>query len=221
MRLSLSADARSSGDDVIASSRHSAALFLSIHRNVHVLTFDKFDRPYQPAVLEKLQQTFPGRLKHVKGNSCKTVPQFLSGSDRDHGDGSGERFAGCDFLHGSSLCPTDNIDLVQHATCGTILTSTAMHSLSDAHVYFGPNAQWRQLRDAGCIADIRCYREEQMRTKKTYIFAVAGQTIQHEFCFARVTGACNRLGSDQGGDCKVGVRVLRDVCPEIMIEPPA
>ena len=82
-------------------SGHSTALFLSISPQVEVITFDKFDRPYQRPVLEMLNMEFPNRIQHIQGNSCKTVPSLLQANG----------FSGCDLLHGSSLCKTDNIDL--------------------------------------------------------------------------------------------------------------
>ena len=69
-------------------SGHSAALFLSSAPNVEVVSFDKFDRPYQSASFHALRGVFGSdRLIRVIGNSCQTVPAYTGR---------------CDFLHGSS-----------------------------------------------------------------------------------------------------------------------
>lgn len=92
-------------------SGHSAALFLSSHPNVEVVSFDWFDRPYQNAAFLALRGYYGKRLTRSFGDSCNTVKAY--GKD-------------CDFFHGSSLCRTDNIDLIQNSGAGVTLTSTAM-----------------------------------------------------------------------------------------------
>ncbi len=77
---------------------HSAAFFLSISPAVEVVTFDKFDRPYQIPIFDKLKQKFHERIEHVKGNSCDTVPKFMKNTS---GTNDSNGFRGCDFLHGS------------------------------------------------------------------------------------------------------------------------
>lgn len=223
---------------------HSAALFLSSFNDVNVITFDTFYRPYQLPIVKKLQKDFPGRLQYITGNSCRTVPSFFEKDDDDNnnnGMNEGQKqniFQGCDLLHGSSLCQTDNIDLVRYAKRGTILTSTAMHSLSDDAVYFGPNAQWRKLRKDGCISDITCFREHPHVIQKSYHFASSkNEEISHEFCFAVVTGKChysnNNSGSggsrsrNDGDDVTLQVddyseksHLLTSLCPKNTIPPP-
>lgn len=160
---------------------HSAAFFLSLSPEIQLLSFDKFDRPYQLQALKDLQRKYPGRIHHVQGDSCSTVPSFFQSSNATNWQ--------CDFLHGSSLCPTDNLDLVRYAggekakNClvSRILTSTAMSSIHDSHVYFGPNAQWRRLRQAGCITDITCFKEAKRSTKGKFIFAKKGMTAMTHF----------------------------------------
>ena len=126
-------------------SGHSAALFLEASPLVDVVTFDHFTRPYQMPIAARLRRRHPGRYTAVRGDSCETVPAFRGR---------------CDFLHGSSLCPTDNLDLVGMVGCGVQLTSTAMQTLLHPRVYFGgPQAQWSVLRASGCVRDIRCYDE--------------------------------------------------------------
>ncbi len=203
-------------------SGHSTALFLSIGPNVNVLTFDKFDRPYQLPIVEKLKKEFGSQLEHRKGNSCKTVPKFFKESQ----DGvTKQHWSGCDILHGSSLCPTDNIDLVQHTECGTILTSTAMHSISDRDVYFGPKAQWRKLRRDGCISDISCFNEETKTLDKSFVFATKNAEIFHEFCFAIVTGMCH-FWKNNSVDHKCTEKIsnaralLKNVCQDYSIPVP-
>jgi hypothetical protein len=68
-------------------SGHSAALFLSAAPNVEVVTFDKFDRPYQNAAFYALRSVFGQRLTRVVGDSCRTVQNYNKE---------------CDFIHGSS-----------------------------------------------------------------------------------------------------------------------
>lgn len=165
---------------------HSAAMFLEASPSISVYSFDKFDRPYQEEIASKLETFYPGRMKHVKGDSCLTVPDNLApGGDT----GSGVR---CDVLHGSSLCKTDNIDLVERSPCGVLLTTTAMNSLTDDVVYFGPNGQWTNLKSRNCITDVTCFSEEERVLGKDYIFNKNGATISHKFCIAVTTGNCQR-----------------------------
>jgi len=202
-------------------SGHSTALFLTISPQIEVITFDKFDRLYQKPVLEMLNVEFPNRIQHIQGNSCTTVPSFLQANG----------FSGCDLLHGSSLCKTDNIDLVHNSKAGTILTSTAMSSLSDGDVYFGPNAQWRKLRADGCIGDISCFGEEERVLEKSFVFADENEVISHQFCFAQVTGKCTniKLNSSplEGQKGRPQVQnmtandLFRKICSQIKVEPPS
>merc|ERR1712176_662757 len=196
---------------------HSASLFLSISKDIQVFTFDKFDRPYQKPIVEFLKGKFgTGRLKIIQGDSCKTVPKYLEKND----------FAGCDFLHGSSLCKSDNIDLIRHSNCDTMLTSTAMKSLSDHAVYFGPKAQWRKLRDDGCITDISCFQDKAKNLDKKYIFSRPDTgVIRHKFCFAVNTGICHYSERHKNVGCKSIDSINRmisqfDFCQETKVEPP-
>ena len=157
-------------------SGHSAALFLSSAPNIELVSFDKFDRPYQTATFSALRSLYGKRLTRVVGDSCKTVKEY-----KKH----------CDFLHGSSLCKTDNIDLIAKSTSGVSLTSTAMSSLTDKSVYFGEGAQWATLQKGGCIEDIVCFGEEKRKLSADLHLAKGReQTISHQFCFARSTGKC-------------------------------
>ena len=157
---------------------HSTSLFLSAAPNVEVVSFDKFDRPYQLASFYALRSYFGKRLTRSIGDSCKTVKSY------------GKQ---CDFLHGSSLCKTDNIDLIQKAKPGVILTSTAMNSLEDGSVYFGgENAQWKSLLEKDCIENVVCFEEEEtIINSKLYLARGKEQKIKHEFCFATNTGQCS------------------------------
>ena len=127
------------------------------------LSFDKFERPYQLASFYALRGYFGKRLTRSIGDSCKTVKNY------------GKQ---CDFLHGSSLCKTDNIDLINKTGPGVTLTSTAMNSLEDKAVYFGKNAQWATLLENGCIKNIVCFGEEET-------------LLDGKFCFATNTGKCS------------------------------
>mmetsp|Transcript_5448 Transcript_5448/g.13688 ORF Transcript_5448/g.13688 Transcript_5448/m.13688 type:complete len:406 (+) Transcript_5448:144-1361(+) len=210
-------------------SGHSMVLFQEASVSlgpVRVVSFDKFDRPYQLPIWHHLNNgtaTTTTRDQQQRqhrffaGNSCVTVPREL-------------RSVSCDFLHGSSLCPTDNIDLVEHSPCGVLLTSTAMGSLGDRAVYFGKRAQWRKLRDRGCITGIVCYREDGTPLERDFIFAKKGEKRTDEFCVAVTTGRCQRGLPDSGtmsGACRARVdevlsRLALDrMCPAHRIPTPA
>jgi len=199
---------------------HSASLFLSIDDSVQVISFDKFDRPYHSQIIEQIKGQFgESRLHIVKGDSCQTVPQYLQQTD----------FPGCDFLHGSSLCQYDNIDLIQYSSCGTILTSTAMPSLSDFHVYFGPKAQWRRLRQDECITDITCFTDQSAILDRRYVFNLAKKSqshAPHQFCFAVNTGFCHHSGVAITSDCATKRNNeptnsdLFNFCPDVRLKPP-
>jgi hypothetical protein len=150
---------------------------------IKIVSFDKFDRPYQVTLWNHLnnQTTEKGYMhEYIAGNSCKTVPQRLS-LQGFH----------CHILHGSSLCPTDNIDLVEQSPCGVVLTSTAMDDLTDQAVYFGPKAQWRKLRERDCITDPVCFQEDALEAlHHDYVFARKGSNITGKFCIAVTTGKC-------------------------------
>ncbi|KAL7552327.1 hypothetical protein ACHAWF_015555 [Thalassiosira exigua] len=171
-------------------SGHSAALFLSAAPNVEVVTFDKFNRPYQNAIVHGLWGYFGRRrLTRVFGDSCETVKSY------------GKK---CDFLHGSSLCPTDNIDLISKSSgVGVTLTSTAMNSLEDGSVYFGKRkakwarakfgelAQFQNLTSRACIENTLCFQEmEVVLDAHLYLARGKSQTTTHKFCFAMNTGIC-------------------------------
>ena len=207
---------------------HSASFFLAISNKTKVISFDKFDRPYQLPILEKLKQTYTDRLHHVPGNSCKSVPNFFKESSNHNLDA----FQGCDLIHGSSLCPTDNIDLVTYSSKSggsSILTSTAMNSLSDNNVYFGKMGQWQRLKNDGCISDITCFNEVPAVLNRTFIFAQKGENISHKFCFARVTGKChhkaflNGNSQESNNDTRsmtneISNILMKDMCPRLRVE---
>jgi hypothetical protein len=91
---------------------HSSALFLAASPDVKVVSFDLFNRHYQPPIAIALNSYFGNRLEMIVGDSCEKVKQYQ------------EEY---DFLHGSSLCETDNIDLIAKSGAGVTLTSTAMN----------------------------------------------------------------------------------------------
>mmetsp|Transcript_53988 Transcript_53988/g.65174 ORF Transcript_53988/g.65174 Transcript_53988/m.65174 type:complete len:430 (-) Transcript_53988:134-1423(-) len=205
---------------------HSAALFLSSSPAVRIITFDKFDRAYQQPSFEYLSRSFPGRVRRVIGDSCRTVPRYF----RDDDGGGAER---CDLIHGSSLCHTDNLDLVKFALRSEgIVTSTAMHSISnDRSVYFGSGkAQWRVLREKMCINDIVCFKEEGNVLEKDFIFSRKGASMAHEFCVAKSSGRCHYLdgndgvadggGAGRGGRSSLPLWMRADVCLSARIEVP-
>mmetsp|Transcript_27789 Transcript_27789/g.47000 ORF Transcript_27789/g.47000 Transcript_27789/m.47000 type:complete len:563 (-) Transcript_27789:166-1854(-) len=197
-------------------SGHSAALFLSSAPNIELVSFDKFDRPYQSATFSALRSVYGKRLTRVVGDSCNTVKQYKKT---------------CDFLHGSSLCKTDNIDLIAKSPAGATLTSTAMSSLTDKSVYFGKGAQWATLQKNECIEDIVCFGEEKRKlSADLYLANGREQTISHQFCFARNTGNCGseRIVASKGQ--KVASKVQRqskrrqwrtgDFCNSWMLKTP-
>eukprot|EP00961_Rhodomonas_salina_P057568 773529-Rhodomonas_salina.1 len=97
---------------------HSTALWLASHPLVDVLVFDNFDRAYQRECLEVLEASFPGRVTHVEGDTCKTVPGYQAAQGG---------FAGCDFVHAASLCEEDTANLVGLSGCGALVTGSGMH----------------------------------------------------------------------------------------------
>jgi hypothetical protein len=167
---------------------HSAALFLHASERVKVTTFDNFDRSYQIPILKELQHDFGGhRIHSVMGDTCQTVPKYFSENSTKS----------CDLIHGSSLCSRDmpNLILPLRPYYG-IVTSTAMPSLRDDSVYFGSKvAQWQQLRDAGCLSDIHCWREDSRILSESYVFAKRGSPLNHAFCVAYHTGKCSTSDS--------------------------
>lgn len=208
-------------------SGHSAALFLSSHPNVEVVSFDKFDRPYQNAAFLALRGVYGKRLTRSIGDSCLTVKAY------------GKQ---CDFLHGSSLCRTDNIDLIHNSGAGVTLTSTAMkvntisifivatfqcthlirdllsfQSLEDRSVYFGNNAQWATLRKQHCISNIVCFEDEEIELDKNLHLARGKQQrIAHKFCFAVNTGNCTKKKRPAARSSWK----KDDFCPGWMLSPP-
>jgi len=211
-------------------SGHSMALFASASVGpVRVVSFDKFDRPYQLPIWHRLNETMSlprssselqGDQKKsfdfFKGNSCKTVPSHLPSLQ-------------CDVLHGSSLCPTDNIDLVENSPCGVLLTSTAMGSLNDRQVYFGKNAQWRKLRERQCISNIVCFKEDgALDIKRDFVFAKEGSSQTGEFCVAVTTGRCQRGKTLSGISDRCAFAIdrlltqlgLNETCPKHQIQTP-
>jgi len=195
---------------------HSAALFLSSTNHTNVHTFDLFDRPYQLPALQHLKSNYEGRIIHHVGSSCNSVPKYLTAAQLSNSD-----TVQCDFLHGSSLCRTDNIDLVENSPCGVILTSTAMNSLSDNAVYFGPQGQWTQLQARGCIRDITCFAEEERALDRGFVFNRNGAPIAHKFCMAITTGKCTKINKASNPERKCDTSMdrisrhfnLRRLCP--------
>lgn len=173
---------------------HSAALFLAASDHTMVLSFDKFDRPYQMPVANLLSKRYPNRLLVFEGDSCQTVPKTLSSRWNPHEAPLGDDTTyQCDILHGSSLCRSDNIDLVTHSPRGALLTSTSMGSLVDKEVYFGPKAQWRKLRADNCVRNITCFEEEEASLDREFVFSrrMKDSTIKHKFCMGIVSGICS------------------------------
>jgi len=215
---------------------HSMALFQEASTfigPVRVISFDKFDRPYQLRIWHHFNKTISASpirqpqndddhnrkklFDFVEGDSCKTVPNHLPSFQ-------------CDILHGSSLCPTDNIDLVENSRCGVLLTSTAMNSLNDRQVYFGPNAQWRRLRERNCISNITCFQEDgELSLLRDFIFAKEGSSQTGKFCVAVTTGRCQRDKLDSeimSEKCTTDIDQLliqldlNKVCTQYQIETP-
>jgi hypothetical protein len=180
---------------------HSAALFLSaFEHEVEVITFDKFNRKYQIPALEKLRNRLPN-IRHVVGDSCKSVPAFFAN----------ETERPCDLVHGSSFCRSDMIDLVRHMRPGGIVTATAMPTLNEESVYFGKRAQWRKLRNQGCIANIRCWKEEPLELTDSFVFAGKGTIMEHAFCVATSTGNCTSPDKGYQGRSRSEIN-LDDIC---------
>jgi hypothetical protein len=238
-------------------SGHSLALFAEIvagynkHNNsksvtpgtdqqVHIVSFDKFDRPYQMPLWHHWNDTIGGGqpqrlvLEFVAGDSCRTVPAFLSDSvpnmprEKERKHPAAKNFH-CDVLHGSSLCPTDNIDLVERSPCGVLLTSTAMNELTDKQVYFGKHAQWRNLRQQQCITDIVCFHEDRQDISRDFVFAKRGSTHVGKFCIAMTTGKCQKPSGGPKRDnnvCNTDIHAvvkslqLQEICRQDQIPAP-
>lgn len=189
-------------------SGHSAAMFLEASPHVHVHTFDTFNRSHQLPIVRQLATTFDGRVTHYPGDSCETVPRLLSADNVATSSGKSVR---CDLLHGSSLCPRDNIDLVENSPCGVILTSTAMHSLYDDAVYFGDNAQWSQLLKRGCIRDITCFEEKEQLVGRDLLFQRRNgpKPFSHKFCLAITTGKCSKSANNEFDEAECDSQIAR------------
>lgn len=183
---------------------HSASMFLAASNNTMVLSFDKFDRPYQRPISKLLNKTYPHRLLVVEGDSCKTVPNTLSARWNPEEVSVGIRDVRyqCDLLHGSSLCHNDNIHLATFSPRGAVLTSTSMNSLIDKEVYFGPKAQWTKLREDDCIRNITCFEEEETYLDREFVFSrrARGRNILHKFCIGIVSGACSMKDTEDTFD---------------------
>jgi len=171
-------------------------------RVLDVVSFDFYDRIYQPTTLNwlsmALYNTSNKELISVKGNTCETVPEFFNSQSV------------CGIVHGSSLCPSDNIDLVLFAAgCGTILTTSAMNHLWHTHVYFRnftakddpltflpkENGQWLWLLRNGCIAEVRCYYDKPFELQGDLGFAISGTSHYQSFCIGLVTAECEGTDS--------------------------
>ena len=169
---------------------HSAALFLQSSDRVEVVTFDRFDRPYQGRALQALGTQFGwSRLTYVVGDTCKTVPEYFSNPNEKR----------CDLIHGSSFCPSDMKNLINNLQPNGIVTATAMNSVHDDSVYFGENAQWRHLRQEGCLSGIQCWKEKSSTLERNFVFAKKGSILEHEFCIAVNTGVCSSTRGDSVG----------------------
>jgi hypothetical protein len=213
---------------------HSLALFLQASTStsssypVEVYSFDKFDRPYQLALWKEFNKTHPkNKMEYFVGDSCATVTRHLSPNPTKATDANiNINTIPCDVLHGSSLCGTDNIDLVEHSPCGILLTSTAMASLTDGKVYFGSShAQWKKLRERNCITDIVCFTEDESKMERDFIFAKHGNTFTSKFCFASTTGKCQVGGfqCDRSTDIfrLVSMLKLQNLCHKYQVHVPA
>ncbi|KAI2492270.1 hypothetical protein MHU86_22277 [Fragilaria crotonensis] len=95
-------------------------------------------------------------------------------------------------------------NLIQNLRPNGIVTATAMDSLHDNSVYFGEKAQWRHLRQEGCLSGIQCWKEKNSTLEKNFVFAKKGSILEHEFCVAVNTGECSSRGDAVG-------QVARDI----------
>lgn len=160
---------------------HSAALWLTSSPNIDVLVFDNLDRPYQVDCLELLRNRFPGRIKSIAGDTCKTVPQHFKA------DGAQP----CDFVHASSLCPHDTHNLYKLSRCGTVVTASAMKSIQQ-ELYFGEegSGEWSEGCVAGWLGSVQCFKDVPFQLERDFVFAAKGLSSAHEFCVGVVTGQC-------------------------------
>ena len=114
-----------------------------------------------------------------------------------------------------------------------------MNDLNDRAVYFGKNAQWRKLRDRGCITDIVCFSEDQLDTlDRDFHFAKKGSKYSGKFCISMTTGKCrrqqkhNKQGDDDETDnnddkCTTDIHKivsnlkLNQICPKHQVKIPS
>jgi hypothetical protein len=191
---------------------HSMALFLDAAPTAEFYSFETYERRYQNRVWKLLLNHTDSRKKRFIGDSCLSVPAKFPDLQ-------------CDLLHGSSLCQTDSIDIVENSPCGVVLTAAAMHELED-DLYFGEHGQWRQLRDRGCIEEVACFTDEEMQLDREFIFRKQGETITLKFCFAVTTGKCSKLPNKCSPERdmrpllhELGIR-FNKLCPDFRVDPP-
>lgn len=169
---------------------HTTALFLEASPYTTIHAFDKLDRKYHQPAIDQLKDRYgTDRLVTYNGEPCYALNKTLWPFPKNESD------VQCDFLHGASRCPTDNIALVKRSPCGVILTSTAMSSLRDPTVYFGSDkGHWATLRQQECIRDIKCFEEDSSTGDD-------GQEIasSFKFCMAVTTGNCQEYGKSKRG----------------------
>jgi hypothetical protein len=108
-----------------------------------------------------------------------------------------------------------------------------MNDLNDRAVYFGKNAQWRKLKDRGCITDIVCFSEDQLDTlDRDFIFAKKGSTYSGTFCISMTTGKCQQKNRAKDNDeseeeCTTDIfkiiskLSLNQICPKHQVKIPS
>lgn len=86
---------------------HSAAIFLGTRPDIKVTSFDIADHDYVQKGQAAIEQSYPGRLKLIIGNSIHTLPQFINTQNSRNFD--------CGFVDGGHTGKAPYLDIVNMA----------------------------------------------------------------------------------------------------------
>merc|ERR1712238_524172 len=158
--------------------------------NVEVVSFDRFDRPNQIPSFLALESYFGNHgimgLEEQRRGSQESNALLVIVVSRNYKKE-------CHFLHGSSNCTTNSLDLIEKSAAGVTLTSTGIELLEDTSIHDGRNTQWASLLEKGCIKNTVCFQEEKRLLDVDYGVAKWQHQVTHNFCFAANTGVCSAI----------------------------